>query len=95
MLTWEGAGASRNPNNGAAVDLAKALSFDTRPRLKPNADCTTETEVERSRKFLHFAAIRFIERSMLTTKSLRIESRIGRGNLDGFTYKWLIVPALS
>jgi|SRR5438445_9970293 len=73
--------------------FTKDESFDTRPKFKP--DCATETEMERSRKFLHFAAIRFIERSMLTTKSLRIESLTGGGNLDGFTYKWLIIRALS
>ena len=87
--------ASRNRNKDAAFDLAKDESFYTRPQFQPNEDCAAETEVGRSRKFLHFAAIRFIERSMLATKSLRIESRTGGGNLDGFAYKRLIIPALS
>jgi hypothetical protein len=52
-------------------------------------------EVQRSREFLHFAAIQFIEHLMLTIKSLRIESRTICSNLDGFTYKWLIILALG
>jgi len=30
---------------------------------------------------------------MLTIKSLQIESRVGFGNVDGFTYKSLLVPS--
>jgi len=53
------AGARRHPSKDAAFDLAKGEWFE---QLKVETDFATETEVERSREFLHFVATEFIER---------------------------------